>query len=60
MKRNRYLILGIAGMGFFCLMQMVLIFAKAPNITPRALIVGYVSMALLTFYGVIIGVGKQK
>lgn len=60
MKRNIFLTLGIAGMGFFCILQMFLILAKAPNTTPKALVVGYVAMALLTFYGVIVGVGKQK
>lgn len=48
--------MGVAGMGFFCLLQMVLIFTKAPNTTPKALILGYVLMALLTLVGVVIGV----
>lgn len=58
MKKNQLLILGIAGMGFFCLLQLALIFLKAPNTSPKALIFGYIFMAGLTFVGVIKGVGK--
>jgi|GEM_PF-4218490 len=59
MKNNKILILGIAGMGFLCLLQLILIFTKAPNPAPRSLIVGYSLMALLTLAGVIKGMLKK-
>jgi hypothetical protein len=59
MKNNKLLIMGIAGMGFFCLLQLILITSGASNTSPKALIFGYISMAVLTFAGVIVGVKKS-
>lgn len=58
MKKNRILWMGISGMGIFVLMHMILILTKAPNVTPKALIFGYVITATVTLVGVIIGVNK--
>lgn len=59
MKNNKLLIMGIAGMGFFCLLQLILITTEASNTSPKALIFGYVSMAILTLVGVVVGVKKS-
>lgn len=60
MKNNKILVLGVLGMAFFCLLQLILIFTKAPNVTPTALKVGFVGTGLITLIGIIKGISKTK